>query len=56
MTPGSGPLVVHIDAHLVRRLLVAQFPQWASLPLKLVDSSGWDNTIYRLVRQSPFGV
>jgi aminoglycoside phosphotransferase (APT) family kinase protein len=39
---------VAIDAQLIRRLLAAQFPQWAGLPLEPVDSLGWDNTIYRL--------
>jgi aminoglycoside phosphotransferase (APT) family kinase protein len=39
---------VAIDVTLVRRLLAAQFPQWADLPLELVASAGWDNTIYRL--------
>jgi aminoglycoside phosphotransferase (APT) family kinase protein len=33
---------------LVRRLLAAQFPQWADLPLKRVDSSGTVNALYRL--------
>jgi len=37
-----------IDATLVRRLLVAQFPQWADLPLEPVLSAGTDNAIYRL--------
>jgi aminoglycoside phosphotransferase (APT) family kinase protein len=47
--PGTRPAAeVKIDARLVRRLLAAQFPQWAGLPLKLLDSPGWDNTIYRL--------
>jgi aminoglycoside phosphotransferase (APT) family kinase protein len=37
-----------IDVPLVRRLLAAQFPQWADLPLELVRSAGTDNAIYRL--------
>ena len=37
-----------IDAALVRRLLVAQFPQWADLPLTPVRSAGTDNALYRL--------
>jgi aminoglycoside phosphotransferase (APT) family kinase protein len=37
-----------IDAPLVRRLLAAQFPQWADLPIKSVVSAGTDNAIYRL--------
>ncbi|WP_239710798.1 phosphotransferase [Paenibacillus sp. 19GGS1-52] len=39
---------VEIDASLVKRLLAAQFPQWAELPLKRVKSSGTDNAIFRL--------
>ncbi len=37
-----------IDAGLVRRLLAAQFPTWAPLPLELVASAGTDNALYRL--------
>jgi aminoglycoside phosphotransferase (APT) family kinase protein len=37
-----------IDVPLVRRLLAAQFPQWAGLPVERVASSGTDNAIYRL--------
>ncbi|HLK57907.1 MAG TPA: aminoglycoside phosphotransferase family protein [Chthonomonadaceae bacterium] len=33
---------------LVARLLAAQFPQWANLPLQTVRSAGTDNAIYRL--------
>ena len=36
------------DAALVRRLLAAQFPAWASLRIERVESSGTDNAIYRL--------
>jgi aminoglycoside phosphotransferase (APT) family kinase protein len=39
---------VEIDVPLVRRLLEAQFPQWAGLAVAPVESAGWDNTIYRL--------
>ncbi|WP_200961687.1 phosphotransferase [Paenibacillus sp. Soil724D2] len=39
---------LEIDASLVKRLLAAQFPQWAELPLKRVNSSGTDNAIFRL--------
>jgi aminoglycoside phosphotransferase (APT) family kinase protein len=42
------PAEVDIDVLLVRRLLAAQFPQWADLPLEPAGSAGWDNTIYRL--------
>lgn len=37
-----------VDAPLARRLLIAQFPQWADLPLVRVASDGTDNAIYRL--------
>ena len=37
-----------IDAVLIRRLLTAQFPQWATLPLAPVPSAGTDNALYRL--------
>ena len=33
---------------LVRRLLKAQFPEWAALPLERVASFGTDNALYRL--------
>ena len=39
---------VDTDAGLVRRLLAAQFPQWASLRIEPVRSSGTDNALYRL--------
>jgi len=37
-----------INADLVRRLLAAQFPHWAELPLERVPSAGTDNAIFRL--------
>jgi aminoglycoside phosphotransferase (APT) family kinase protein len=39
---------VPIDALLVRRLLRSQFPQWSRLPVRPVESAGWDNVVYRL--------
>ena len=39
---------VATNAALVRRLLAAQFPQWADLPIEPVASAGTDNAIYRL--------
>ncbi|MFJ2033292.1 aminoglycoside phosphotransferase family protein [Streptosporangium sp. NPDC087985] len=36
------------DVPLVRRLVAAQFPQWADLPVEPFDSSGTENAIYRL--------
>jgi aminoglycoside phosphotransferase (APT) family kinase protein len=37
-----------IDGALVGRLLAAQFPQWADLPIEPVQSAGTDNALYRL--------
>jgi aminoglycoside phosphotransferase (APT) family kinase protein len=37
-----------IDAALARRLVDAQFPEWAGLPLEPVRYLGTDNAIYRL--------
>ncbi|MEU8348609.1 MULTISPECIES: aminoglycoside phosphotransferase family protein [Streptomyces] len=37
-----------IDTALVRRLVDSQFPQWAGLPLTLVDPAGSDHVIHRL--------
>jgi len=37
-----------IDAHLVRRLIAAQFPQWRDLAVTPVAVDGWDNRTYRL--------
>jgi aminoglycoside phosphotransferase (APT) family kinase protein len=39
---------VDTDAGLVQRLLAAQFPQWADLPLEPLQSSGTDSALYRL--------
>ena len=39
---------VDTDESLVRRLVDAQFPQWARLPLKPVQSAGTDHALYRL--------
>jgi len=39
---------IEIDAALVRRLLAAQFPRWADLPIERVHSAGTDHAIYRL--------
>jgi aminoglycoside phosphotransferase (APT) family kinase protein len=37
-----------IDSELVRRLLAAQFPQWAGLAVRPVEPGGWDNRTFRL--------
>ncbi|MFJ1824317.1 aminoglycoside phosphotransferase family protein [Streptomyces sp. NPDC088178] len=42
-----GPRPV-IDAGLVRSLVDTQFPQWAGLPLRLLDPAGSDHVIHRL--------
>lgn len=39
---------VDTDAALVRRLLAAQLPRWADLPVAPVPSAGTDNALYRL--------
>src|SRR5688572_12937072 len=39
---------VETDVSLVGRLLAAQFPQWADLPVTPVPSGGTDNALYRL--------
>lgn len=39
---------VDIDAPLVRRLVAAQFPRWAGLPVRAVRSTATVNAIYRL--------
>jgi aminoglycoside phosphotransferase (APT) family kinase protein len=35
-------------AELVSRLVRAQFPQWAGLPVRPVDAGGWDNATFHL--------
>lgn len=39
---------IDIDAELVRRLIAAQFPEWAHLPVSKVEPGGWDNRTFRL--------
>ena len=39
---------VRIDVPLVRRLVAAQFPQWAGLPVEPAGATGFDNAIFRL--------
>ncbi|MEU3916597.1 aminoglycoside phosphotransferase family protein [Streptomyces sp. NPDC029004] len=38
------------DAALVHRLIAAQFPRWAGLPVEPIDSAGTSNAMYRLGR------
>ena len=37
-----------IDDELVRRLVTAQFPQWSGLPVRSVETAGWDNSSFHL--------
>ncbi|MFI1438032.1 aminoglycoside phosphotransferase family protein [Streptomyces fructofermentans] len=48
--PGARmhPDELDIDAALVTRLVAAQFPRWAGLPVVRVPSAGTDNAMYRL--------
>ncbi len=39
---------ISTDVALVNRLITAQFPQWADLPIEPVPSAGTDNALYRL--------
>ncbi|HWD80881.1 MAG TPA: aminoglycoside phosphotransferase family protein [Kribbella sp.] len=39
---------VAIDSALVERLLAAQFPRWAGLPVRVVEDSGTDNVTFRV--------
>ena len=39
---------VTIDASLVHRLITAQFPEWAELPVRPVEQGGWDNRTFHL--------
>ena len=39
---------ININVSLVRRLINMQFPQWADLPVKPVEFSGWDNRTFHL--------
>jgi len=42
------PQRLQVDATLARRLVAAQFPRWAGLPIRPVATSGWDNRTFRL--------
>jgi aminoglycoside phosphotransferase (APT) family kinase protein len=44
MHPGE----VELDEAVVRRLVDTQFPEWASLPLERIGTSGTVNVLYRL--------
>ncbi|NGO08726.1 aminoglycoside phosphotransferase family protein [Streptomyces sp. HC44] len=47
-TERTADIYPAIDVALVRRLVDAQFPQWAELPLELLDPAGSDHVIHRL--------
>ncbi len=38
----------NIGCDLVARLIKAQFPRWADLPVKRIEPGGWDNRNFRL--------
>ena len=42
---------MEMDEALVRRLLAAQFPEWADLPLRRMEPAGTVNAIFRLGQQ-----
>ncbi|MDK1386896.1 aminoglycoside phosphotransferase family protein [Sinorhizobium sp. 8-89] len=42
--------MLSIDASLVGRLIAAQFPEWADLPIRPVEFDGWDNRTFHLGR------
>lgn len=46
--PDSADGRAGIDAHLVKRLIAAQFPHWRGLPVTPVEHDGQDNRTYRL--------
>ncbi len=46
--PAPGDPVPRLDEALVQRLLAAQFPHWAVLPVRKVRPGGWDNRTFRL--------
>jgi aminoglycoside phosphotransferase (APT) family kinase protein len=39
---------VRVDESLARRLVAAQLPRWADLPIVGVEPQGWDNRTFRL--------
>ncbi|WBQ03317.1 aminoglycoside phosphotransferase family protein [Kribbella sp. CA-293567] len=49
-TPDLGPVPnrVTVEVEQVRRLVAAQFPHWAGLPIEPVAKGGWDNWTFHL--------
>jgi len=39
---------IEINLSLVTDLIAQQFPQWAHLPIRPIEKSGWDNKMFRL--------
>ncbi len=39
---------LEVSAETVAALVAEQFPQWAHLPIEMVEHSGWDNRSFRL--------
>src|SRR5687768_5609079 len=48
MSDIQSPDKLEITVSLVVDLIAQQFPQWAHLPIKPVEFSGWDNRTFRL--------
>jgi aminoglycoside phosphotransferase (APT) family kinase protein len=48
MFASKEPPRLEIPASTVEKLIEEQFPQWAHLPVKAVESSGWDNRTFHL--------
>lgn len=46
--PSVHPDEIEIDLQVVQRLLAAQFPKWARLPLERFPAYGTDNVLFRL--------
>jgi aminoglycoside phosphotransferase (APT) family kinase protein len=46
--PGPAPQRIAVGAEQVHRLVAAQFPQWAGLPIRPVAHGGWDNWTFHL--------
>lgn len=44
----ASALPPRIDADLVRRLIAAQFPAWAGLPIEPIAVQGWNNRAFHL--------
>ena len=45
---GPVPTRIPVPETLTRRLVAAQFPQWADLPIAPVATGGWDNWTFHL--------